>query len=66
MRYGEMGNTGRAFQKLPADEKSNFIYSWSVEPKGSALGHVVVARGSHPEYLTTFSIFIKRELPVGK
>lgn len=66
MRYGEVGNTGRAFQKPPAGEKSNFVYSWSVEPKGGALGYVVVARGSHPEYLTTFSIIIKRELQVGQ
>ncbi len=65
MRYAEVGDTRRAFRRPPAGEKHNFVYSWAVEPQGASPGYVVVARGSHPKYLTTFSIIIKRELPVG-
>jgi len=54
VRYAELGDTARA--RLQSD-KNNYTYTWRVEPRSGFPGYVIVARGSDPVYLTSYSLY---------
>lgn len=53
LRYSDVGELKQA-QK--ATDGRNYTYTWRVETKGKQHGYLVIARGSHPEYLTSYTI----------
>jgi hypothetical protein len=54
MMYSEVASLKNARRTT---DGRNYTYTWRVPPRGGQAGYVVVARGSHPDYLTSYSIF---------
>jgi hypothetical protein len=53
MRYSDVANLKRARKST---DGRNYTYTWRVETKGKQPGYLVIARGSHPQYLTSYTI----------
>ncbi|MDX6611999.1 MAG: hypothetical protein QOD75_1185 [Blastocatellia bacterium] len=53
VRYGDLGALQNAKH---ATDGRNVTYKWSVAAKGKQAGYVVIARGSNPDTLTSYSI----------
>jgi hypothetical protein len=51
--YSEVGDIKEANQ---ATDGRNYTYTWKVNERSGQRGYVVVARGSDPSYLTSYSI----------
>jgi len=54
VRYSEIG---RLKDAAKATDGQNYSYKWKVEPGNGARGYMVTARGSHPEFLTSYSVY---------
>jgi hypothetical protein len=57
VRYGDVADTKDARQ---ASDGRNYSFTWKTEAKGKRPGQIVVARGSDPNYLTSYSIYRSR------
>jgi len=53
-RYSDVGRLANA---VKATDGQNYSYKWKVEPGKGARGYMVVARGSHPKFLTSYSVY---------
>jgi len=53
VRYGDLGALETAKH---ATDGRNVTYKWNVAAKGKQAGYVVIARGSNPDTLTSYSI----------
>jgi hypothetical protein len=53
VRYGDLGVLENAKH---ATDGRNVTYKWSVAAQGKQAGYVVIARGSNPDTLTSYSI----------
>jgi hypothetical protein len=53
MRYSELADL-----KLAKERRllRNFQYEWQVPARGNLPAYIVMARGTHPQYLTTYSL----------
>src|SRR6185369_16136250 len=50
-------DVGRLANAAKATDGQNYSYKWKVEPGKGARGYMVVARGSHPKFLTSYSVY---------
>jgi poly-D-alanine transfer protein DltD len=57
VRYGEVANLDTAAK---ASDGQNYSYKWKVEPGKGARAYVINARGSSPEFLTSYSAYYVR------
>jgi hypothetical protein len=53
MRYSDLADL-----KLAKERRllRNFQYEWQVPARGNLPAYIVIARGTHPQYLTTYSL----------
>ena len=59
MKYSELGDLKSAREQT---DGRNYTYTWTVPARGRTRpGYVVAARGSDPQYLTSFSISLVSE-----
>jgi hypothetical protein len=61
MQYSELGDLKDARQQT---DGTNYTYTWQVAARGREPGYVVVARGSDPQYLTSYSIYLSAKTTV--
>jgi hypothetical protein len=54
VRYSDVSRLANAAK---ATDGQNYSYKWKVEPGKGARGYMVVARGSHPKFLTSYSVY---------
>ncbi len=54
VRYGDVANLKNAQR---ATDGRNYTYTWKVAANGDQPGYVVIARGGHPQYLASYSLF---------
>ena len=57
VRYGDLGSLEIAAK---ATDGLNYSYKWKVEPGKHAQAYVTNARGSSPEFLTSYSVYFVR------
>jgi hypothetical protein len=57
VRYGDVANLDTAAK---ASDGQNYSYKWKVEPGKGARAYVINARGSSPEFLTSYSVYYVR------
>jgi hypothetical protein len=57
-RYSDLGKLKDAAK---ATDGQNYSYKWKVERGKEARGYVVIARGSHPEFLTSYSVYFTKD-----
>jgi hypothetical protein len=57
VRYGDVANLDTAAK---ASDGQNYSYKWKVEPGKGARTYVINARGSSPEFLTSYSVYYVR------
>lgn len=57
VRYGDVGSLNTAAK---ASDGKNYSYKWKVEPGKHAQAYVINARGSSPEFLTSYSVYYVR------
>ncbi len=57
MQYGDLADLKSARQQT---DGRNYSFTWVVSPRGREPGYEVVARGSDPQYLTSYSIRLLR------
>jgi hypothetical protein len=53
-RYSDVG---RLKDAAKATDGQNYSYKWKVERRKDARSYILTARGSHPEFLTSYSIY---------
>jgi hypothetical protein len=53
-RYSDVGRLTKAAK---ATDGQNYSYKWKVEPGKGTRGYMVVARGSNPKFLTSYSVY---------
>lgn len=53
VRYSDIADTKNAKQ---ANDGRNYSFTWKTEAKGKRVSQLVIARGSDPDYLTSYSI----------
>jgi len=54
VRYGDLANVDEATK---ATDGTNYSYKWKVEPSRKQPGYLLIARGSSPEFLTSYSLY---------
>ena len=54
VKYGELANLDSAAK---ASDGQNYSYKWKIEPGKGARAYVINARGSSPEFLTSYSVY---------
>ncbi|GAC1446177.1 MAG: hypothetical protein NVSMB56_02420 [Pyrinomonadaceae bacterium] len=54
IRYSELADTRNAIQ---ATDGKNYSYTWTVKADGERPGYGVVARGSSPNFLTSYTLY---------
>jgi hypothetical protein len=54
VKYRDIGESKDA---TVASDGRNFSYRWKVEKEGSRQGYLLIARGSNPEFLTSYSLY---------
>ncbi|HUS13357.1 MAG TPA: hypothetical protein VMZ30_22995 [Pyrinomonadaceae bacterium] len=57
VRYGDVANLDSAAK---ASDGQNYSYKWKVEPGKGARAYIINARGSSPEFLTSYSVYYVR------
>ncbi|HEV2827137.1 MAG TPA: hypothetical protein VGW76_05995 [Pyrinomonadaceae bacterium] len=57
VRYGDVADLNTAAK---ASDGQNYSYKWKVEPGKGARAYVINARGSNPEFLTSYSVYYVR------
>ena len=57
VRYGDVADLDTAAK---ASDGQNYSYKWKVEPGKGARAYVINARGSSPEFLTSYSVYYVR------
>jgi len=53
-RYSDVGRLNDAAK---ATDGQNYSYKWKAEPGKGARSYMVTARGSHPKFLTSYSVY---------
>lgn len=56
-RRARYSDIGRLKDAAKATDGQNYSYKWKVEPGKGARAYLVVARGSSPEFLTSYSVY---------
>jgi hypothetical protein len=57
VRYGDIANVDEATK---ATDGTNYSYKWRVEAGRKQPGYLLIARGSSPEFLTSYSLYNTR------
>jgi hypothetical protein len=57
VRYGDVADLNTAAK---ASDGQNYSYKWKVEPGKGGRAYVINARGSSPEFLTSYSVYFVR------
>ncbi|MGH9967292.1 MAG: hypothetical protein ACREBG_05600 [Pyrinomonadaceae bacterium] len=57
VRYADVASIKEA---TVATDGSNYSYKWKVEGRGQRKGSLYIARGSSPEFLTSYSLYLVR------
>jgi len=57
VRYADLASLNTAAR---ASDGQNYSYKWKVEPGKHARAYVINARGSNPEFLTSYSVYYVR------
>ena len=57
VRYADLASLNSAAK---ASDGQNYSYKWKVEPGKGARAYVINARGSNPEFLTSYSVYFVR------
>ena len=58
VRYSDIANVDEA---IKATDGINYSYKWKVEPIKQQRGYLLIARGSSPEFLTSYSLYYTRQ-----
>ncbi len=58
VRYGDIASVDEA---IKATDGINYSYKWKVEPSKQERGYLLIARGSSPQFLTSYSLYYTRQ-----
>jgi hypothetical protein len=58
VRYSDIASVDEA---IKATDGINYSYKWKVEPSKQQRGYLLIARGSSPEFLTSYSLYYTRQ-----
>ena len=60
MRYGDLASIKDARY---ATDGRNHTYTWTIPASRKQAGYLMVARGSHPEFVTSYSLYALNQTP---
>lgn len=55
VRYDDLGSLADAVTR---SDGHTHAYEWKIKPRGKKAGYLLIARGSNPEFLTSYSLYI--------
>lgn len=58
VRYGDIASVDEA---IKATDGISYSYKWKVEPSKQQRGYLLIARGSSPQFLTSYSLYYTRQ-----